>query len=99
MIDLAWGGESRKQIDAKDYSECVRSIGKEFNIPVVDVWGAFMRSVGWRDGDGLVGIRERGVNVGLARLLYDGMFLLMFNFQFKFVSAMRIDDAIRSPSQ
>lgn len=74
MLEFKWGGECRKAENAKAYAEVVKAVGKELNIPVVDVWGAFMEKAGWKEGDDLVGTTEGGKNVILETLLYDGQF-------------------------
>lgn len=62
----------RRAKDARDYALATKDLGKEFNIPVLDVWTAFMKQAGW-DGNGtLPGSKEAGKNEILTDLLYDG---------------------------
>ena len=62
----------RRAKDAKEYADTVKDVGKEYGIPVLDVWSAFMKAAGWK-GDGLLpGSEESGKNEVLAKLLYDG---------------------------
>lgn len=76
MLEFNWGGISRKQVDAKAYSEVTKEVGKELGIPVIDVWSAFMEKAGWKEGEELIGTVEKGKNDVLAGLLYDGEFYL-----------------------
>lgn len=78
MLEFKWGGISRKQVDAKAYSEVTKEVGKELGIPVVDVWSAFMEKAGWKEGTELQGTTETGKNTVLQRLLYDGKFIQIF---------------------
>ena len=69
-------GETRKAKDAAEYAETIRQVGKEMNLPVLDVWTMFMEKVGWEFGDGfLPGSKELGKNKALERLLLDGKWL------------------------
>lgn len=63
----------RRAMDARDYAMATKDIGKELNIPVLDVWTAFMRHAGWDDQGLLPGSEQAGKNEILADLLYDGM--------------------------
>ena len=64
--------EIRRAKDAKEYAEKTKEVGKEYNLPVLDVWSAFMNETGW-DGQGaLPGSEEVGKNETLADLLHDG---------------------------
>jgi isoamyl acetate esterase len=75
MEELKWGGEPRKQKDAKAYAEAVKEVGRELGVPVVDAWSAFMEKAGWKMGDEvLVGTKESGKSEVLEELLYDGQF-------------------------
>lgn len=72
MIEDNWGGVSRKAEHAKQYAQVVKDLGKELNLPVVDVWGACMAKTGWKEGERLPGQIEDGKNEVLQGLLYDG---------------------------
>jgi len=80
MLEYNYDEICRKQVDAKAYSEVTKEVGKEFGIPVVDAWGAFMKKAGWKEGDELVGTMEKGKNDVLTGLLHDGKFS---NFSFE----------------
>lgn len=72
MLIGDWGGVCRKATHAKQYSEATKEVGKELNIPVADVWSAFMAKTGWKEGERLPGQVEDGKNDVLEGLLYDG---------------------------
>lgn len=79
MEEGNWGGEVRKQTDARQYAEAVKEVGRDEGIPVVDVWEVFMAKAGWKKGDNLVGTRESGENEILKGLLYDGTLNICFD--------------------
>jgi hypothetical protein len=62
----------RRAKDAKLYAEATKEIGKEFNLPVLDVWSAFMGVAGWKGTGLLPGSEELGKNKVLASFLHDG---------------------------
>jgi len=56
------------------YANAVREVGKELGVPVVDVWSAFIKRTGWKEGEPLPGTPERQEAV-LPTLLNDGLHL------------------------
>lgn len=65
--------EIRKAKDAADYAAVVREVGKDNDVPVLDVWTTFMEKAGWKLGDAVLrGSKESGKNPVLSDLLYDG---------------------------
>jgi lysophospholipase L1-like esterase len=73
-----WGAPppTRKATDAQLYAELVKEVGKEAEVPVVDIWSAFMEKAGWKAGDPLPipGTLELGKSATLEELSYDGEF-------------------------
>lgn len=63
---------SRTAAFTKMYSEAAREVGASLNIPVADVWTAFMATTGWKEGQPLVGSRELPSNEQFASLFTDG---------------------------
>ncbi|KLJ13112.1 hypothetical protein EMPG_11931 [Blastomyces silverae] len=63
----------RKASQTKQYADACREVGKGLNVPVADIWTAFMTAAGWVDGQPLVGSREVPVNEKLQALLSDGL--------------------------
>lgn len=57
------------------YAEVVRQVGKELNVPVLDVWTAFMEEAGWKEGEPLPGSSSIEQNPVLVELLHDGLHL------------------------
>ncbi|ERF77237.1 hypothetical protein EPUS_05806 [Endocarpon pusillum Z07020] len=75
----------RTAANTKMYADACRGIGEELNLPVVDLWGAFMRKAGWREGEPLIGSIDVARNEVLQNLLRDGLhfnpegYRLMYN--------------------
>lgn len=62
----------------KVYADAVNEIGAKLDLPVVDLWKAFMNKAdfkinAWRLGDALPGSLEVTQNDALVELMYDGM--------------------------
>lgn len=76
MLDLNKENGSTDQIrrakDAKIYAEATKEVGKEFNLPVLDVWSAFMEVAAWKGTGILPGSEELGKSNVLAGFLHDG---------------------------
>ena len=72
--DGNWGGEHRKQVDAREYANAVKEVGAELSVPVLDSWKILMEKAGWKEGDDLIGLRENGRNAALGDFFYDGKF-------------------------
>lgn len=54
------------------YAEAVRQVGKQLKLPVVDVWSAFMKLAGMKQGEPLPGSSDIAQNEVLVRLMHDG---------------------------
>ncbi|PYH96038.1 GDSL Lipase/Acylhydrolase family protein [Aspergillus ellipticus CBS 707.79] len=66
---------TRTAAHAKEYVEAAREVGAELDVPVADVWSAFMGSVGWKEGQPLVGSRDLPNDEKFASLFTDGLHL------------------------
>lgn len=55
------------------YAEVSRRVGKELNLPVLDLWQIVMKEAGLKEGEPLPGSRDAEPNETLARLLHDGL--------------------------
>lgn len=55
------------------YAKAVVEVGKEINVPVVDLWTAVMESVGWKEGEPLLGKKGTSGNEKLSPIFTDGM--------------------------
>ncbi|EKV05256.1 GDSL Lipase/Acylhydrolase family protein [Penicillium digitatum PHI26] len=66
---------SRTASFTKLYAEAACEVGASLNIPVVDLWSAFMKPTGWQEGEPLIGARDVPSNDTLASLLTDGLHL------------------------
>lgn len=59
------------------YAAAVREVSKEMNVALLDIWTIFMRRVGWKVGNPLIGSKtlEQDFETGLPTLLEDGLHL------------------------
>ena len=65
---------SRTASRGKLYAEATREVGSALQVPVADIWTAFMTAVGWKEGQPLPGSRDLPNNESLRRLSVDGLF-------------------------
>ncbi len=56
----------------REYAKAAREVGDSLNVPVVDLWAAFMTAVGWKEGQPLIGSREAPNDEKFASLFTDG---------------------------
>ncbi|EPS29415.1 hypothetical protein PDE_04364 [Penicillium oxalicum 114-2] len=66
---------SRTAQRAKEYAEAAKEVGAALKVPVADVWGTFMSTVGWQEGQALIGSRDLPANHGFSNLFTDGLHL------------------------
>jgi isoamyl acetate esterase len=60
----------------KEYADAAREVGKDLNIPVLDMWTMIMLKAGWKPGDDpLQGSRALPENLVLKEMLRDGLHL------------------------
>lgn len=58
---------------AKTYSEAAREVAMSLNVPVADIWTAFMATTDWKEGQPLVGSRDLPNNESFSSLFTDGI--------------------------
>lgn len=63
---------SRTAIHTKSYAAAAKEVGASLNIPVVDLWSAFLKPTGWKEGEPLIGSRDVPDNETFAGLFTDG---------------------------
>ncbi|KAJ5473740.1 hypothetical protein N7475_003306 [Penicillium sp. IBT 31633x] len=66
---------SRTAIHTKSYAAAAKEVGASLNIPVVDLWSAFLKPTGWKEGEPLIGSRDVPDNETFAGLFTDGLHL------------------------
>ncbi|CAI7573997.1 unnamed protein product [Penicillium crustosum] len=66
---------SRTASFTKSYAVAACEVGASLNIPVVDLWSAFMKPTGWKEGEPLIGARDVPNNDTLSSFLSDGLHL------------------------
>jgi lysophospholipase L1-like esterase len=81
LRDQASGYSSvtRNAAKTKEYADAVVELGVKLDLPVVNLWKAFMMQVdpAWEEGDALPGSLDIRQNHKLAELLYDGRLLVV----------------------
>lgn len=72
--DLANGHKQLRRTSetTKLYAEAVKEVGSQLDLPVVDLWSAFMKTAGWKIGEPLVGLKSGPESAVLGELMYDG---------------------------
>ena len=63
---------SRTAEHTRTYAIACRHIGKELDVPVLDLWAAMMAKAGWKEGEKLVGSKAAPRNEILDSMLSDG---------------------------
>lgn len=66
---------SRTASIAKTYALAAREVGAALNVPVADVWSAFMATTGWKEGQPLPGSRDLSNSEEFSSLFTDGLHL------------------------
>jgi lysophospholipase L1-like esterase len=69
---------SRTASNTKSYAVAACEVGASLNVPVVDLWSAFMKTTGWKEGEPLVGSRDVPDNETLSSLLTDGAWIFAY---------------------
>ena len=65
----------RTQLVMRSYAEMVCEVGKELDIPVLDIWTIFMAKAGWKPGEPLAGSKSEPKNKTLEGMMHDGMLM------------------------
>lgn len=68
---------SRRAATTKSYADAACEVGEKLQVPVVNLWKAFMitagfQAAGWKTGEPLPGAMDVPQNDELVRLMYDG---------------------------
>ncbi|KAI9706752.1 MAG: hypothetical protein M1820_004722 [Bogoriella megaspora] len=63
----------RTAANTKYYAEIVKDVGRELEIPVLDIWTALMKDAGWNHDAPLTGSRQLPKMDALEELLHDGI--------------------------
>ncbi|PGH29672.1 hypothetical protein GX50_07582 [[Emmonsia] crescens] len=79
----------RTASQTKLYADACRKVGKALNVPVADVWTAFMTAAGWSAGQPLAGSRDGPVNEKLEALLSDGLHFNPAGYKIMYDEVMR----------
>ena len=79
VVDQSHGLTSlaRTAASAKSYADAAVAVGKKLNVPVVNLWNAFMARANfdhgsWQTGDFIPGSMDMPQNDELAKLMHDG---------------------------
>ncbi|KAL7271478.1 hypothetical protein RUND412_005762 [Rhizina undulata] len=80
----------RLAANTKKYSDAALALGKELNVPTVDLWKAFTDYAGgWEEGKSLPGSKELPENEKLAELLRDGLHFLPQGYKILYNEVMK----------
>lgn len=80
----------RTAANTRRYADACREVGQEINRPVVDLWHAFMRKAGWRNGDPLAGSKDVERNEVLESLFLDGLHLSPAGYRVMYEEVMKV---------
>ncbi|EHA25238.1 hypothetical protein CBS147343_6215 [Aspergillus niger] len=80
---------TRTNAHARKYGQAAREVAAEFGLPVADVWSAFMSTVGWKEGQPLVGSRDLPEDGKFASLFTDGLHLAANGYRIVFEEVMK----------
>jgi len=72
-VQKGYAAPQRSAENTKRYADGCREVGKALDIPVVDLWMAFMKAAGWEEGQPLTGSKGAEPSDVLERLLADGL--------------------------
>lgn len=77
--ESGYASVSRTAATTKEYADAVVELGAKLNLPVVNLWKAFMAKTdfqieGWKVGDLLPGSLDSAQNDALVELMYDGKY-------------------------
>lgn len=70
---------SRLAATTRDYALAAREIGQRLDVPVIDLWSAFMektawKAAEWKNGEPIAGSLDIDQDPGLVELLFDGTY-------------------------
>lgn len=71
-LAIGYSGLQRTAANTKRYADACRGLGKQLDVPVVDLWTVFMEAAGWKEGGPLPGAKDADRNQVLGSLLVDG---------------------------
>ncbi|KAJ5591504.1 uncharacterized protein N7459_001873 [Penicillium hispanicum] len=80
---------SRTAVLAQTYAKAAREVAAELNIPVADIWTAFMTSTGWKEGEPLVGSRDLPNSEDFSSLFTDGLHLTPAGYRIIYAEVMK----------
>ncbi|CAI7674809.1 unnamed protein product [Penicillium pancosmium] len=80
---------SRTASLAKTYATAAREVGASLNVPVADVWSAFMATTGWKEGQPLAGSRDLPNSEEFSGLFTDGLHLTSAGYRIVFEEVIK----------
>ncbi|KAK9470506.1 SGNH hydrolase-type esterase domain-containing protein [Dipodascopsis tothii] len=72
-VGRPWAVEQRTQALAREYSYAARDVAAELSVPFIGLWDLLMASVGWREGEPIMGDIAVAEDAPLAAVLTDGL--------------------------
>jgi len=73
QVEQSYPTIPRTAAHTKKYADACREVARDLDLPLVDLWQAFMSKAGWKEGAPLTGSKDVGKNEELQKLLRDGM--------------------------
>ncbi|KAI9783603.1 MAG: isoamyl acetate-hydrolyzing esterase [Peltula sp. TS41687] len=74
----------------KLYVDVVREEASKLGVTLMDVWTLFQREAGWKEGEPLIGSKNREQSAVFAELLQDGLHLTPKGYRLVFDELMRV---------
>jgi GDSL-like Lipase/Acylhydrolase family len=73
QVEQSYPTVPRTAAQTKKYADACREVARYLDLPLVDLWQAFMCKAGWKEGEPLPGSKDVESNEELQKLLLDGM--------------------------
>ncbi|EXJ54499.1 hypothetical protein A1O7_09839 [Cladophialophora yegresii CBS 114405] len=86
------GGRDRTAEHTAKYAHAALQVGRECNLPVLDLWTVFMRRAGWTEGStsALAGSKDAPRSEVLGELLEDGLHLATEGYEVVFCELVKV---------
>lgn len=73
---MGYEGLTRYNNITATYAQATREVGQELALPVLDLWNAFQKRAGWKEGEPFCGSKDAPENDVMKDLLHDGTYCL-----------------------
>ncbi|KAF2875374.1 SGNH hydrolase-type esterase domain-containing protein [Massariosphaeria phaeospora] len=97
LSDQARGARELSRVAArtKSYADAAVGVGQKLNVPVVNLWKAFMSKTNfnadvWKTGDALPGSKDLAQDEALVKMMYDGLHFAPAGYEVMFEELMNV---------